>query len=272
MSLRTVVSLLLASVLAASCSSSSSSGGASSSSSSGASGTSGTAGTPASTKLFAKGVEKVVVEIDYAPGAEPFPGPVQKFGDPWLLATSNVRAIFDGKKKTEVPTTLAAMEKLGDVAAKDVTVDDILAIAAAHRTAQAFDNVATFYVVFVNGHFIDEAGAVQPDQLGVSIGDTGVIAIFKPAVTSPLVEQVALLHQLGHAVGFVDHGVPVKEENRRHVDADGRHCSNAACVMSAAVERTAGAEAFAKKSIPNADAVLIGQDCLSDARILENAL
>ncbi|HSO32315.1 MAG TPA: hypothetical protein VLT33_07365 [Labilithrix sp.] len=237
---------------------------------------SGTPDTPPSTQppvttLFTKEIQAVKIEIDYAPGAEPFQGDVKKFGDPWSLLRTNALAIFDGKKTVSFPTTLAKMEKLDDVAAKNFSNADLVAVAAAHRTDLQYSNVVSFYVVFVDGYWLDEAGTERPDILGVSVGDTGIIGIFKKAIASPFVEQLTLIHQLGHAVGFVDNGVPVGAANRAHVDtANGHHCTNKQCAMSFANETVTGATAYASEFIRSPEAVLIGQECLSDARILEN--
>ncbi|MDB5216594.1 MAG: Membrane metalloprotease [Myxococcaceae bacterium] len=242
-------------------------------------------GDPASTQppvttLFSKSITSVTVEIDYAAGAEPYIGTLKDFGDPWALFNANALAIFDGKKTVAFPRTLAKMEKLDDVTAKTFTTADILAIAAAHRTEAQADNAVAFYVVFLPGTFVDDAGTEQKTTLGVSIGNTGVIGLFKPAIATPvvnptpppqLIEQLALIHFLGHAVGFVDNGVPVGDTNKAHIDtADGHHCTNKQCAMSFAIESAAGAAAYAKSFIRSQEAVLIGQECLSDARLLES--
>lgn len=244
-------------------------------------------GAPASTQpavstLFSKSITSVTVEIDYAPGAEPYVGTVKGFGDAWNLFNANALAVFDGKKKVDFPRTLATMEKLADVTATTFTTSDILAIAAAHRTEAQFSDAVAFYVVFLPGTFTDETGTEQPDTLGVSIADTGVIGMFKPAIKKPvgnptavpqLVEQLALIHFFGHAVGFVDNGVPVSDTNKAHIDANNpHHCTNKQCAMSFANESVQGAVAYAKQYILNPEAVLIGQECLSDARLLESKL
>lgn len=237
---------------------------------------------PPVTTLFSKSITSVTIEIDYAPGAEPYVGSLKNFGDPWNLFNANALAVFDGKKKVDFPRTLAKMEKLDDVTAATYTTADILAIAAAHRTEQQYADAVAYYIVFLPGTFTDESGTEQPDRLGVSIGDTGVIGMFKPAIKKPvgnptaapqLVEQVALIHFLGHAVGFVDNGVPVGPTNTAHVDTENaHHCTNAKCAMSFANESVAGAVAAAKTNIPSPESVLIGQECLSDARLLESNL
>jgi hypothetical protein len=224
----------------------------------------------------------VTVEIDYAPGAELYIGTLKDFGDPWELFRSNALAIFDGKKTLSFPRTLAKMEALPDVIATSFTNADLLAIAAAHRTEQQYSDAVSFYVVFVNGSWVDETGAERKDILGVSVANSGVIGIFKPAITTPvaatipppqLVEQVALIHHFAHAVGFVDNGVPVGASNRAHVDtANLHHCSNKQCPLSFAVESAVGANAYASSFIPFSGKVILGQECLSDARLFETSL
>lgn len=235
---------------------------------------------PPATTLFSKAITTVNVEIDYAPGAEPYVDMVKDFGDPWNLFNANLLGIF-GTRTVLFPRTLAKMEKLADVTPKSFTSADILAIAAAHRTEPQYANAVSFYVVFLPGYFIDDAGTEQKTTLGVSIGDTGVIAMFKPAISKPVVnptpppefvEQLALVHFFGHAVGFVDNGVPVGDNNKAHIDtANGHHCTNKKCAMSVEIESAAGAAAFTSL-IRSFDSVLIGQECLSDARVLENKL
>jgi hypothetical protein len=230
--------------------------------------------------LFAKAITKVAIEIDYAPGAEPYVDMVKDFGDPWNLLNANALAIF-GTRSVTFPRTLAKMEKLADVTAKTFTTADILAIAAAHRTDQQFSNVDSFYVVFLPGTFVDDAGTEQKTTLGVTLADSGVIALFKPAISKPVVnptpapefiEQLALIHFLGHAVGFVDNGVPVGDNNKAHIDtANGHHCTNKKCAMSVELEGAAGAAAYTPL-IRSFESVLIGNECLSDARVLENSL
>lgn len=250
----------------------SSSGGASSSSGSGGVDP-GTASTqPPVTTLFSRTIESVTIEIDYAVGAEPFQGALKNFGDPWNLVRTNTLAIFDGKKKLTLPTTLAKMEKLADVPAKDFTSAELVELAAAHRNEPQYENAVAFYVVFVNGLWIDDTGTQRPDILGVAVPNTGIVGMFKPAIPSALTEQLALIHQLAHAIGFVDNGIPVGDANRAHVDTENvHHCTNKQCALSFAVETKAGASAYASTYIRGPEAVLIGQECLSDARILESS-
>lgn len=241
---------------------------------------------PAPTKLFSRSVTDVVVEVDYAVGAAPFVGPQGQddkgqggIRDIWGLMKTNATAIFEIKKLT-LPTTLAGMEKLTDVAATSYSDEDVLAVAKLHRDAIPDDTTASYYVLFLNGSYIDAGGHVDEERLSVSLGTEGVIAMFKPAVVrragpqSPppaYVEQLAMIHALGHAVGFVDNGVPVADSNKAHV-ADGHHCTNDQCAMYGGIDTVQGAAPHAMSFVRYQTSVLIGQECLSDARLLANKL
>jgi hypothetical protein len=242
---------------------------------------------PSPAKLFSKSVTDVVVEIDYADGAEPFVGAQGQddkgeggIADIWGLAKSNITAIFEIKKLT-LPMKLSAMEKLADVEAKNYTEAEILEIAKAHRETIPDETTASYYVLFLNGNYVGADGAVDEERLAVSIGSEGVVAMFKPAILKPAgqqipppayVEQLALIHEIGHAVGFVDNGVPVGDSNRAHVDPEGHHCTNTQCAMYNGIDTVQGGAAYAMKFVRYQTSVLIGQECLSDARIYANKL
>lgn len=238
----------------------------------GSSGSSG--GSRPTTTLFEDAITNVTVEVDYGSTAVPYVD-LEKFGNVWALGRANVLAIFDGKKAVTMPRSLADMEELPDLIAGSYTDQNLLDVAAAHRHELPTENTATFYVVFIDGYWIDETGTERFDILTRSVGDTGVIAIFKPVVASaqgaalPLVEQLAFVHAIGHAVGFVNDGVPVAESNLDHIDETGHHCTNTQCAMAYHVETPEGAASYAATLIRSPEAVLIGQECLSDARLLE---
>jgi len=244
----------------------------------GSSGSSGSTTEPprTTTSLFNASITKVAIEIAYGPGAEPFDGNVKDFGPLWNLFRGNALAVFDGKKAVSFPEKRSGMAALADLPAKSYSNKDLTDVAATYRKGVTEGDTASFFIVFVDGYWVDDGGVQHDDVLCTSVGETGVIGMFKPAINgvngaSPqLVEQLALVHAFGHAVGFVDNGVPVGDNNKGHIDAEGHHCTNKQCAMAGAVETAAGAAAYASSLIRSPDAVLIGQECLSDARVLEN--
>jgi hypothetical protein len=231
---------------------------------------------PEPTTLFSPAIKQVYVEIDYAPGAEPYTGSAGNFRDVWRLFRTSLTALFEGRKDVSFPTRVADMQALEEVTQTAFTTDDIVNIANTHRDYVSEGELVTFYVVFLNGYFEDDTG-IREEILGVSIGRTGIMALFKPAIASTAVpetpfaqyvEQATLIHEFGHAVGFVNNGIPI---NTPHHDAEnGAHCTNTDCVMYYAHETTTAAVDFVRRAIITSDPVLYGQECLSDVRILEN--
>lgn len=214
---------------------------------------------------------RVVIEIDYAENAEPFTGNQLLFGDPWDLFKTNAAKLFEGTGKTvEVPTSLDKMEKLTGITAKMFDSDAILALANAHRGTKTEGDHVAYYVIWLDGTYV-EGGVENKNVLGVTIGNTGVIAMFKPVIKSAgptlgdsLVEQTVLVHEFGHGVGLVNNGVPLASQ---HQDtAHGAHCSNTECVMYWSVDGNNAARDFVQRKVTKGSDVLFADDCIADIR------
>jgi hypothetical protein len=235
----------------------------------------GDGGNPPLAGLFTSTVAEVALEVDYQPGAEPYTGlnPGSGNTDTWDLFKSNAEALFAGSPKTLlVPNRIQDMEQLADVTGTSFTVDAILSIATAHWTSPSTETRRVFYVLFLEGSF-NQDGADQTAVLGVSLGDTGIIAMFKPVIRSTgleatsiprLVEQVVMIHEFGHAVGLVNNGVPLSSA---HQDTThGAHCSNADCAMYYTVDGYNEIVDFINRRVQGAGTVLFGSECLEDTR------
>lgn len=230
-------------------------------------------GQPPAMALYGSTIHTIAFEIDYVPNAEPYTGDVLGFGKLWDVSRTNVEHLFQGSNKVvEIPTTLGEMEKLTDVTGADFNVDEILAIAAAHRTKLSAGDTATFYFVWLDGYFRDAAG-VNKNVLGVSLGATGVLAMFKPVIAGTggtpglnverYVEQATVVHEFGHAAGLVDNGLALTSA---HDDAAHHaHCTNKDCIMFWAIEGASGAVTYVQKSLLASNTILWGQECLDDA-------
>ena len=232
----------------------------------------GGAGPPSHPLTPDAGGTRVVIEIDYQAGAEPYTGTSVAFGDTWRLFRTNAEKLIDGTGKTlEVPVTLDRMQRLDDVAGTQFSSDAILAIARAHRDTPSDGDVLAYYVVWLDGVF-EEDGARREGVLGVSLGRTGVIAMFKPVIESAglslapdlarIVEQTTLIHEFGHAVGLVANGVPLTSAH--HDAANGAHCSNDRCIMYWTIEGVDAARDYAQRHVTRSDVVLFGDECLAD--------
>ncbi len=223
------------------------------------------------TTLFSGSTTSIEVEIDYQTGAAPYEGNAGRLGDVWQISQQNVERIFlKGAKTVRIPNVVSQWESIGASTAANYTSDEILEIAKVHRGVQSGNGVAAFYVVFLDGIYQDADGP-QKDVLGVSIGQTGVLAMFKPVIAqsetvtpgiSKVLEQTTLVHELGHAFGLVNNGIPLTTS---HQDTEhGRHCTNESCVMNWSSERLAGALNVARKFITTGTTIVFDDACLGD--------
>jgi hypothetical protein len=226
--------------------------------------------------VFDSAVTRVQVEIDREMGADPYTGPVVGGigGDTFDLLLANLDRVFSGTKTLDVPTTLADMEPIGTIADEELTVTDILTIAGMHRQLEDSATVKTYYVVFVTGHFADDGG-VRTGVLGVSIGNTGVVAMFKDVIETTqgaipnverYVEQSTLIHELGHAIGLVGNGVATIAAHRD--DEHGAHCTNDQCVMYWLNEGASDMAQWAQTYVLSGSSILFDDDCLADVDAL----
>ena len=219
-------------------------------------------------KIYARATTTLAIEVDYQTGAEPYTGTLLTM-DTWNIFRVNADALFKNQKTVQVPTTLGAMQALTDITATTFTSEQVLDIAAKHRDQADTADRATFYIVFLNGLFHDGTMA-RNDVLGVSIGATRVIAMFKPVIMSAaafgnvrkFVEQSTLVHEFGHAVGLVNNGVAMV--NAHQDTAHGAHDSSSACVMYYANEGASDAAQFAQRYITTGNEVLFDAGCLAD--------
>jgi len=217
--------------------------------------------------LFAPEVTEVFLEIDYQPGAEPATmAQIGMVDSPWRLFETNAEALFEDAPRTlTFPTTLDGMEELGDVSGEEFTVQQILDIADQHWDDRGTATRRGFYVIFLDGYFADGEGR-QEQVLGVSIGNTGVIAMFKPVYEGQLVanfiEQTTLIHEFGHAIGLVNRGIAMVEDH--HDEEHGAHCTNTNCVMYWLNEGVGDMAEFVRKRVTTGSEIVFGDMCLAD--------
>ena len=228
--------------------------------------------------VFDPSVTQVQVEIDYETGQAPYTGTIVGFGDAFALSTANIGRLFAGHKTIAIPDTTGEMEDVGAVADEALTSEDLLAIAAAHRQTHSAGAVHAYYVVFVSGNFADGNGP-NPNILAVSIGSTGVVAMFKDVIAGTggvvpnvekFVEQSTLIHELGHAIGLVGNGVVTTSAHQD--SAHGAHCTNDHCVMYYLNEGPSAAAAFAQQYVTSGNAILFDDACLADVDALTGGL
>jgi hypothetical protein len=232
------------------------------------------AGQPSASALFAPTTKRVVLEIDYAPGAEPYAASATTFPDRWKIFRDNARAVLGGKVEIVIPEELAEMERLEYVDATVFDRNDLLAIAQKHRGTVSGGDTLSFYVLFLDGRFKDDEGRVLDRTVGISVRGTGIIAMFKPAITADFVqpvmpmfmEQVTLVHEFGHAIGLVGERIPTTSPHRD--DARGAHCRNPSCIMYWKNDMVKEGVDFVGTFLAPRNGVLFGPECLADAHAL----
>jgi hypothetical protein len=226
-------------------------------------------------RVFDPAITKVIVEIDFETGQAPFTGPILGFGDTFDLSVTNIDRLFAGKKLLTIPRTTQEMQDIGAVPDEELDVSDLLLLAQQHRDRTDTADTKTYYVLFVSGFFTDETGP-RRSVLGVSIGTTGVIAMFKDVIRSTnivglpnvvrFVEQSTLIHELAHAIGLVDNGVPLASAHKD--EAHGAHCDDDRCVMYYLNEGAADAARFVQQRVLTGNTILFDADCLADVDAL----
>ncbi len=230
-------------------------------------------------EVFEPAVTNVVIEIDYETNKEPFTGSSLGSGDAFELSSTNLDRLFANRKTITLPDTLAEMEDIGTISDEELTVQDLLDLAAQRRNQTDGGDTKTYYLMFVSGRFTTDEGP-QSGVLGVSIGTTGVIAMFKDVINSTnvigfpnvvrFVEQATIIHELGHAFGLVDNGVPMVTPHR---DTDhGAHCDDDSCVMYYLNEGASDATAFVRDKVLTGNQILFDANCLADADAITGGL
>lgn len=215
-------------------------------------------------------VESFVLEVSYESEAPPYTGSTVNIDDPWTLFEVNMEALFEGTAVTiESPSVLDEMQDIGILGEASFTSDRILELDTQFRRTEDSKGQRVFHALWLDGYFFDR-GEQQTQVIGVSIGDTGVIAMFKPVIESMALlegvrgfgEQTTLVHEVGHALGLVNNGVAMQKD---HLDEEnGAHCDDDGCVMFWANEGIVDLVDFVVAYIDDGNTVLFDDDCLLD--------
>lgn len=215
-------------------------------------------------------VDTIAFEVDYMNGQEPEVGLALDGNPVWNFFENNVSALFNATKTIETPKTLSQMEEI-PAQNQNYSSSDILAISDQHRGTNLTSNKLGIYIVYVDGYFLIN-GEENRNVLGVSIGNTGVVAIFKPVIdantfgtsnTKAFTEQTVLIHEAGHALGLVNNGLPLQSDH--HDQEHGAHCTNKDCVMYWANEGLSDLIEFTLSKGTSTQSIVFESECLFDA-------
>jgi predicted Zn-dependent protease len=212
-------------------------------------------------RLFGPEVRHVVVRVAYAPSVPPIVD-----GGAFVPLSAAFTRLFDGTGKTVTfPTTLDEMVAAPELTPGDYAMDDaVRVVQRLERDDVAADDTYVITVVYLPGGLTEDDGILYgltrsaSHAVAVTAGRIRADTAF-PAGSSEL-ERAVVLHELGHAVGLVDSGLPMATDHL-HRDArdPGGHCSNPACVMS--VDFGDAPHVFYAGTSPLG---LFGDECLAD--------
>lgn len=222
---------------------------------------------------FYTGISVLELEVAFETGAEPIVegGSILGNKPAWNLTKNNIEALFLGRSvetQVDLPLNLQEMTEIPKQKQGDYDSDDIKEIASKYRQGENKGSKGNIFILFVDAYY-SIAGDRKENVLGVAIGGTPYVAIFKPVINSissgsrKNAEQATVIHEVAHALGLVNFGLPLTSNHQD--EQHGAHCANEDCVMFWTVEDKSNLASFIGV-IDNNERILFGQECLNDTR------
>ncbi|TCJ12472.1 hypothetical protein EPD60_14445 [Flaviaesturariibacter flavus] len=188
------------------------------------------------------------VEISYMPGYAPDNAAVAQLIN------------FLGDRLNKPLGISAQNQAIGASGRTSLAAADLAAIERGARTLHSDGNTATIHILYTDGNYTDN------NVLGVAYGGTSV-ALFGKKIhdnsggigqaSRTKLEATVLEHEIGHLLGLVDIGTPMRTA---HKDPNGTaHCNNSNCLMYYAAETTDVLGFLISGPVPPLDAA-----CLQD--------
>lgn len=211
-------------------------------------------------QLYASGNLKV--SVYYEVGAEPFTDGISGV-KVWTVLEQNLKAMFPGKT-IYVPKDLAEMAALSDQNKPVWAYSEINTLGETMGQPSTTDTTV-LNIFFVKGH--SQSGS---NVIGLHLSGTKTLMIFKETVENsdptPMVqryvEQSTLVHEVGHAAGLVNNGLPMisSHEDTSHP----AHCNEPTCVMYWENEGASALKTFILNRLSNPSLVMFDPLCLKD--------
>ncbi|TGK00410.1 hypothetical protein EHO58_18280 [Leptospira selangorensis] len=227
---------------------------------------------PDRSSVYFSTVRSLDLEIAYETDAEPYAGNFTVGGSSiWNVTDSNLQDVFADRSYSvaiTVPNDLSEMNEIPNQNRSTWSVNQLLDLVPRYRKKFSNYQSTSFFIVYVRGQLVDAPGVIAVTVSGVLGIGPPVIFVFKDmieqfgSIVSPdkvkKAEQMTVTHELGHALGLVNAGIPLysSHQDKEH----GNHCTNSSCGMFWALSDT-------KVDTFNPTSPLIfGQECRDDIR------
>jgi len=220
--------------------------------------------------IFSDSIMEMELHIFYEPGAEPYTGNIGiTANDTWDVMKESTSALFSTHtaRSIIIPDSLVDMNPIAEQSKNQWTFNELKSLGDSLAPNLNVDAKINMSLIFLNGNYEGSTST-----LGIHLGGTHYAFIFKDIVQSVggdggsqrYVEQATAVHELGHALGLVNNGLPMASP---HEDADHRaHTSNSDGVMYWAVESSNSILTQILDSINSGTLNLFGSESLADAR------
>ncbi len=219
--------------------------------------------------VYSDNLGEFIVSVYYEAGAEPYTGPIGlTANDTWTITRTSLQSLFMNHvgRVVTVPSGLAAMSALPNQNKTTWTQEQLLNLAKANAPLSTPTEIAVG-VYFVNGTLNGDANILGVQFLGYPyafIFKDVVVAAGGDGATQRYVEQSVVVHEIGHAIGLVNNGLPMVSG---HEDAaHPKHSINQDCVMYWAVENRQNILTTLANFIAGNRLNLFGPQSLDDGR------
>lgn len=183
--------------------------------------------------IWAEPFPTLLIEVDYVEGREP-----SRLALDVLLAT--LTEVTDKREVIIQTPTALPREDPRFSGPRDWSAAELFALRkeffdAGHPAELGRDGVAFLHVMYLNGRFVDDEVSGVGAQIGPAVyvfldraRDLSVGHYGTPNPTREYDERSILIHEVGHALGLVNHGIPMIVDRLHN---DGRHSNRPESVM-----------------------------------------
>lgn len=223
-----------------------------------------------STSVFSDTVTEFVIKVFYETGAEPYTGNIGLSGnDTWDITKESFSALFSTHtdRTLTIPSELNEMTSFGDQGKTTWTSSELIALGESLASPLLSDSVITLSILLIEGKLEG-----QDSVLGVHFGGYPFAFVFKDVVvgvggtpaSQRYVEQGTIVHEIGHAIGLVNNGLPMVNN---HEDGEHpAHTSNENGVMYWKVESADNILDVITEFVTGSTLNLFGAQSLADGR------